>query len=62
MKEIELTNYDLSRIKDLAHKEWINNSMKDDTFLCQCYMTAIKVYLNSRGIVLKDGKLYEQEK
>ena len=61
MKEIVLTHKDLSLIKAMATKEWVNKSHKTDNFVCECYLNAFISYLNGNKMMVIDGKIYVKE-
>jgi hypothetical protein len=61
MKQYKLTNKDFILIKDFAHREWLNREIKEDNFHIECYTYAVIRWLNSKKLILKDGKLYESE-
>lgn len=62
MKEYKITEKDLQSIKDLAHGLWVQDAIRNEYFVVQCYVKATIGFLNSRGLKVVEGKLYEQEK
>ena len=60
MKELTIQKKDYDYIKDLALKEYVNNAVKGDNFLCECYTKAVLGYLSSKNLVVKDGRVYEK--
>lgn len=61
MIEITLTKNDYDRIKDLAHKLWIDKANTGDNFLCICYTQAFISYVASKGYIVENGKVYVKE-
>ncbi len=62
MKEYSITEKDLQIIKDHAHQVWMHDAIKNEYFVVDCYVKATLTFINSRGLKLIDGKLYEPEK
>ena len=61
MKEVKLTQYDLDQIKNAALAEWREKSISyktPDTFVCECYVTAILAFCNAKGYTVVNGKIY----
>lgn len=62
MKEYKLTEKDLQSIKDMAHYHWVRDTIQSEYYVVQCYVKATIGFINSRGLKVVEGKLYEQEK
>lgn len=60
MKEKTLEKKDYDIIKDYALKEYVNNSVKGDNFLCECYTKGVLSYLASKNLVAQNGRVYEK--
>jgi len=62
MKKINLNNSDLSEIQQNALSLWLYKSgAKDDYFNTRCIVQAFIDYTKKRGIIVKDGEVYEKE-
>jgi hypothetical protein len=62
MKEYTVTLSDLATIKEAALKHYVDKAIKNDYFMAECYLTGVITLMNSKQLVLKDGKLYEKTK
>ena len=63
MKERKLKKEDYRRIKELAHAVYIAKSPREleDAFLALCYSEAFLTFTNSQKLIVKNGKVYEEE-
>ena len=62
MAEIKLKDEDYNAIADLVLKRFMNDSpRKNRNFMVQCYIETIVMYFNSKGYVVKDGKILKDE-
>jgi len=64
MKEIELTKWDLKYISEMAHRIFIDRDAAlygHENFNAYCFTEAIKSYCASKGWIIRDGKIYENE-
>lgn len=62
MKKTVLSNSDLADIQQHALSIWKDKSgAKDDYFNVRCIVQSFIDYTVKRGIVVKDGEVYEKE-
>lgn len=62
MKEYKLKDEDYKRIKELAHSEFMSTpSDYEGLHLCKCFTNGLISFINSKNLIIKDGKVYEQK-
>lgn len=63
MIEIKLNSTDYTAIKEIAMRKYLDLSVDSgDTFVSLCYAQALVEYTNKQHLVIKEGKVFKNDK
>ena len=63
MQEVEFSKKDLDNIRDIAQRRFVSDTARygDPTFLCKCYINALKEYTKLNNLMMVDGNVYKKD-